>query len=319
MKPVPVFPYENGKPVEYRAAAQLDGGSIDVHLLTLNRGLTYHRAAYSATGDDGFMGIRVDGHPFKVCINLSDRVLPNYADGLGVAPHPPGEIHLLPLTAAVALVPPGARGEFRTLFISRDFMLEVAADLGLLQGPRPASKPSQGEPWVLSGGMTDEIMRDLSMVDACPLQGGLRRLYVEGKSLEIIALVLARLAGASREPLQARRLFPHEIRKAHEARDLMNSRLDDLPSMSELARAVGMSTTSLKSTYRAAFGVPIFEHAREERLLRARMLLSQGELSVSEVADRVGYQSLGYFSATFKKRFGLLPREIWHHARNDLA
>jgi len=319
MKPVPVFPHENGRPTEYRAAAKLDGGAIDVHLLTLNRGLTYHRAVYSSTGEDGFLGIRVEGHPFKICINLSDRVLPNYADGLGVTPHPPGEIHLLPLTAAVALIPPGTRGEFRTFFISRDFMLEVAADVGLLQGPRPASEPSIGEPWVLSGGMTDEIMRGLAMVDACPLQGGLRRLYVEGKSLELIALVLSRLAGAQRIPPQTGRLLPREIRKAHEARDLMNSRLDDPPSMRELARAVGMSTTSLKDTYRMAFGVPIFEHAREERLLRAKTLLFQGELSVGEVADRVGYRSLGYFSAAFKKRFGLLPKEIWRRARNDLA
>jgi len=316
--PVPVFPYENGRPVEYHASAQVNGALIDVHLLTLHRGLTYHRAVCSTAGEEGFLAIRVDGDPFKICINLSNRVLPNYTEGLPVMPHPPGEIHLLPLTRAAALVPPDTRGEFRTLFVSRDFMTEAADDAELPRGPRPASEPSSREPWVMSSDMTDDVMRALAAIEACPFTEGLRRLYVEARCLEIIALSLARLGGAAAAEPGNTRLRPRDLRKAHEARDLMLSRLDDPPSLREVARSVGMSTTSLKNAYRAAFGVPVFEHAREERLRRARLLLSQGELSVSEVADRVGFQSLGYFSAAFRKKFGLLPKEIWRCVRKDL-
>ncbi len=80
-----------------------------------------------------------------------------------------------------------------------------------------------------------------------------------------------------------------------------------------------MSTTALKRAYRIVFGVPVYEYARNQRLQRARALLSEGELSVGEVAVRVGYQSLSWFSLAFKRKFGMLPREVWPHTVKELS
>ena len=110
-----------------------------------------------------------------------------------------------------------------------------------------------------------------------------------------------------------------DVRKVHEARDLVDDRLDDLPSLSDIARAVGMSTTALKRAYRTVFGIPVYEYARNERLRQAWALLAEGDLSVGEVAERVGYQSLSHFSAAFKRQFGLLPREVWPHTAKELS
>ncbi len=80
-----------------------------------------------------------------------------------------------------------------------------------------------------------------------------------------------------------------------------------------------MSTTALKRAYRVVFGVPVYEYARNERLQRARILLAEGELSVGEVAARVGYQSLSWFSLAFKKKFGMLPSEVWPCTVKELS
>jgi AraC-like DNA-binding protein len=164
-----------------------------------------------------------------------------------------------------------------------------------------------------------EAVRALAMIDGCPLRGPLRRLYVEAKALEIIALLLARLPFGGGKPTEVLSLRPRDIRKAHEARDLVQSRLNDLPTLSEIAREVGMSTTALKRAYRMVFGVAVYEYARNERLQRAMGLLTVGELSVSEVAARVGYQSLSWFSLAFKRQFGVLPREVWPHTVKELS
>jgi AraC-like DNA-binding protein len=80
-----------------------------------------------------------------------------------------------------------------------------------------------------------------------------------------------------------------------------------------------MSTTALKRAYKMVFGIPVYEYARNERLRRARALLADGELSVGEVAVRVGYQSLSWFSLAFKRQFGILPREVWPHTVKELS
>ncbi len=120
-------------------------------------------------------------------------------------------------------------------------------------------------------------------------------------------------------PTEVPPLRPRDVRKVHEARDLVDDRLDDLPSLSDIARAVGMSTTALKRAYRTVFGIPVYEYARNERLRQAWALLAEGDLSVGEVAERVGYQSLSHFSAAFKRQFGLLPREVWPHTAKELS
>ncbi|HVO39933.1 MAG TPA: AraC family transcriptional regulator [Spirochaetia bacterium] len=287
----------------------LDEGSVDVRMLGLNRDLTFQDCR-AVTAVDSVFELKVHGDPFKVCFNLSDRTVMNYVEGLPVRPYHPGEMLLYPLTKLAMLAPRDTQARFTCLFISSSFMREVASDFGLPRGPGPASDPSPYEPWLLSARIPGAALQSLAMIQACPLHGALRRLYVEAKTLEILALVLERMQAryvSADEP----RLRPRDVRKVQDARDIIESRLDDLPSLRELAGLVGMSATALKRAYRAVFGVPIFHDARNARLSRAKALLALGELSVSEAADRVGYQSLSHFSLAFKRQFGMLPSEIW--------
>jgi AraC-like DNA-binding protein len=47
----------------------------------------------------------------------------------------------------------------------------------------------------------------------------------------------------------------------------------------------------------------------QRRLEAAERLLRQGDLKVTEVANLVGYEHLGQFSAAFKRQFGITPRQ----------
>ena len=46
------------------------------------------------------------------------------------------------------------------------------------------------------------------------------------------------------------------------------------------------------------------------KLNRAAELLREGKYNVSEIADITGFSSLSYFSASFKKQFGVAPSEF---------
>ena len=286
-------------------------GTVLTSLVALGNGLSYLRAVCDTAEEESLLGIRANKDAFKFCFNLSDRATEKYAEGMPLSVHAPLEVHLQPLTVIAELVPPHAHGRFVGLLATGTFMRELAADLGLADEIRPASLPARREPWVVSTRLSAEARTALLLMEACPLNGRLLRLYLEGKALEVIALVVSRMYPGS-GVMRGAQLRPRDRSRMYEVHDLVESRLDDLPSLRELARAAGMSATSFKNAWRAVFGMPVYEYARMRRLDLARSLLTQGDLSVSEVADRVGYQSLGWFGISFKRQFGALPSEIFN-------
>lgn len=88
------------------------------------------------------------------------------------------------------------------------------------------------------------------------------------------------------------------------------ARLAEQPAVGEAARAAGMSPRTLARRFREETGGTWAGYLRAARMMRAAELLSAGELSVTEVAFAVGYQSLGSFSRTFTELCGLRPSEL---------
>jgi transcriptional regulator GlxA family with amidase domain len=52
------------------------------------------------------------------------------------------------------------------------------------------------------------------------------------------------------------------------------------------------------------------DYLRDVRLRRAAQLLCRDDLSVDEVATKVGFSSRSHFSHTFREHFGAAPMEF---------
>jgi AraC family carnitine catabolism transcriptional activator len=89
---------------------------------------------------------------------------------------------------------------------------------------------------------------------------------------------------------------------------LMQDHVEPTLSIDALAARLGLSTRRLERLFGAAFGMPPKRYYDLIRLHRARKLLVETDLPVTEVALRCGYLSPTQFSARFRKRFGLSPR-----------
>jgi len=137
----------------------------------------------------------------------------------------------------------------------------------------------------------------------CPHKGGLRKLYLETKVLELIVCRLARFQ-SRRRPLSLSRA---DVDRIHCARDLLFSRLADPPTLSELARNAGVNTTKLKTGFVRVFGAPPYTLLRRERACRARKALDQGEMNITQVAHHLGYSDASHFIREFVKYFGVTP------------
>ena len=90
---------------------------------------------------------------------------------------------------------------------------------------------------------------------------------------------------------------------------LLENYNEDFPSIEKLARMAFMSPTKLKTIFKNAFGVGMYEYYQRNRMHKAKELLNSGEYTVSEVGEMIGYHNLSNFSNAFKKEFDYLPKD----------
>ena len=68
-----------------------------------------------------------------------------------------------------------------------------------------------------------------------------------------------------------------------------------------------MNTTTLKSVFKAVYGMPIASYMKEYRMKLASNMLLQKDKSISEIAAAVGYKSQSKFTSAFRDIFQILP------------
>jgi AraC-like DNA-binding protein len=83
----------------------------------------------------------------------------------------------------------------------------------------------------------------------------------------------------------------------------------------DLAREVHMSPFHFIRQFEALFGLTPHQFRIQSRLDQAKLLLAQGNHSVTEVCMEVGFASLGSFSDLFTRRIGMAPSVYQRRAR----
>lgn len=156
----------------------------------------------------------------------------------------------------------------------------------------------------------------LQQILHCPLEGIPQRLYLETKVWELVALQLGGVSGdahlSTSQPLR-----PSDIERIHYAREILESRLQQPPSLMELARLVGINDYKLKLGFRQVFGTTVFGYLQDLRMEQARQLLSAGEMNVTEAARAVGFSNRSYFATVFRRKFGVNPCTYRKSQRQD--
>lgn len=91
---------------------------------------------------------------------------------------------------------------------------------------------------------------------------------------------------------------------------LMERAIEDPLSLRALATRAQRSRRQITREFRHHLGQSPMEYYRKLRLNRAKQLLSQSDLTVSDIATAVGFRSLSAFSRSFCVEFGLSPRRM---------
>ena len=153
--------------------------------------------------------------------------------------------------------------------------------------------------------MMDTILQQIVY---CPYQGMVKRMYLESKIIELMALVIDQEITIQQGEVKKGRLKPEQIERVHYAKEILLQNLSNPPSLAELAHQVGLNDFLLKQGFRQVFGKPVFGELRSHRLEIAKQLLAEQDISVTEIAHRVGYSSARALARAFRHKFGVGPK-----------
>jgi AraC-like DNA-binding protein len=106
------------------------------------------------------------------------------------------------------------------------------------------------------------------------------------------------------------------------AKDVADARYFEPLDVNALARAAGLSRAHFSREFRRAFGEPPHAYLLTRRLERAAALLRSTDRSVADICFSVGLQSVGSFTTSFTRTYGVSPTAYRaefppdaHHAR----
>jgi AraC-like DNA-binding protein len=102
------------------------------------------------------------------------------------------------------------------------------------------------------------------------------------------------------------RLNPHK--QVRLARLLLDQSYDAPITIEELSREVALSPYYLIRAFKHVYQQTPHQYLVGQRIARAKELLRNSDLSITEICAAVGFESLGSFSTLFHKVAGVSPR-----------
>lgn len=93
-------------------------------------------------------------------------------------------------------------------------------------------------------------------------------------------------------------------------RQSIQERYSEPWTVDKMATMACLSPNRFAVLYKKFFGISPMNDLIDMRLSEAKWFLTQGSLTVAEVAERCGFSSLSYFSRLFKNRTGQTPKRF---------
>jgi transcriptional regulator GlxA family with amidase domain len=108
---------------------------------------------------------------------------------------------------------------------------------------------------------------------------------------------------------------PALLRRLLRAKDRMDAASHEDWPVQRLARVSHVSEAHFARSFKEAFGVPPHRYLLTRRIERAKALLRDTDLSITEIAFQTGWSSLGTFGRTFRDITGQSPGAIRERER----
>ena len=145
----------------------------------------------------------------------------------------------------------------------------------------------------------------------CKHSGILKSMFLESKALSLLLYFQNEQTSIQALCNSCKFLSkPIEKDKIFKAKELILNSLDKPYTIPELSMIIGINQCYLKKGFKEIFGKTVYDFVQEQRMLKAKLLLTTTNVTVSQIADQIGFSSQSNFSAAFKKYAGVFPSEL---------
>jgi AraC family transcriptional regulator len=92
--------------------------------------------------------------------------------------------------------------------------------------------------------------------------------------------------------------------------DYIHAHLDRDLSLAELAEVINISPTYFASLFKQAIEVSPHQYVVQQRVERAKLMLSKTDLAIADIALQVGFSSQSHLNQQFKRLTGMTPKQV---------
>ena len=134
------------------------------------------------------------------------------------------------------------------------------------------------------------------------------RLYLESLAVSVAARLVRCHSSVAVEPMSVvKRMSGRRLR------DVLGYIEDNLSQdirLSDIASAAGLSVSHFKSLFRESVGMPAHQYLIRRRVERAKGLLAEGKLSISQIAFETGFAHQSHLARHMRRVLGVSPKEL---------
>jgi AraC-like DNA-binding protein len=154
-----------------------------------------------------------------------------------------------------------------------------------------------------------EILTILNNLKTANHTGFCERLFLEAKVLELLMFQSSQYEQIN-ENVELRQLKTEEMNRMLAVKDILVKNIDNPFSLRDLAHMVGTNEFNLKRNFKIAFGTTVYGYLNQYKMEMAKTMLLEKDITVAEIANKMGYTYPTHFSNAFKKYFGYLPNKL---------
>lgn len=167
-----------------------------------------------------------------------------------------------------------------------------------------------------SGYYTLDIAKCIEQSIECELTDFTRSVFLEGKAYEILAHHLRQYIDDLTDPEKRKILRQTTVKKLKEAATIIETELENMDNIIALSKRVGLNQNTLQGGFKSLYNSSVNEYIRNARIEKAKKLIENTNLNITEITYQIGINSRSYFSKLFKERYSISPKQYVNQVRN---
>lgn len=154
----------------------------------------------------------------------------------------------------------------------------------------------------------------------CQLNGDSLIMYMEGKGLEAMALLIEYFNEEKKKSGEKNRkrasvfLTQSDLFILKQIREQLEERIKNPPTIGELTKMYPINQQKLVDGFKQTYNSTIHSFSRHMKMTKAVDLLRTTDFTIARIAQEVGYYGDGHFQKVFKSTYGIAPSQM----RNEL-